>query len=49
MRNSTTNWAIMRDHTPLMTSSMLTRETPHTTSRTTPTGGVISRIAFGRL
>jgi hypothetical protein len=36
----------MKGQTPLMTSSMLIRETPQTTFRTTPTGGVINPIAL---
>ena len=36
----------MKGQTPLMMSSMLMRDTPQTTLRTTPTGGVIRPIAL---
>ena len=42
--SSTINCAIMKGHTPLTMSSMLMRDTPQTTLRTMPTGGVIRPI-----
>src|SRR5881398_111355 len=46
IKNSTTSCAIMKGQTPLMISSMLILDTPHTTFSTTPTGGVIRPMAL---